>query len=412
MSWSAETVDGQRILLIIAGGIAAYKSLELIRRLSERGVRVRCILTAAGAQFITPLAVASLSGERAFSDLFSLTDEAEMGHIRLSREADLVVVAPATADLIAKMTHGLADDLASTTLLATDKPVLIAPAMNPQMWGHAATRRNIATLSGDGVQLVGPNPGDMACGETGVGRMAEPDQIVAAIEALLRPAERPLQGFRALVTSGPTYEVIDPVRFIANRSSGKQGPAIAAALASAGAEVTLVSGPVHEPDPSGVHVVRVESALEMLQACQTARPVDVAVCAAAVADWRVAEPRTRKVKRRGGPPTLALCENPDILKTLSSAGPIRPALVIGFAAETDDVQANARRKLATKGCDWIVANDVSKEQDVFGGVNNTVQLIRSDADPETWPKLAKTEVALRLVARIVAHLRGRSAVAA
>jgi phosphopantothenoylcysteine decarboxylase / phosphopantothenate---cysteine ligase len=405
-------VDGQRILLIIAGGIAAYKSLELIRRLSERGARVRCILTAAGAQFITPLAVASLSGERVFSDLFSLTDEAEMGHIRLSREADLVVVAPATADLIAKIAHGLADDLASTTMLATDKPVLIAPAMNPQMWEHAATRRNVAAITGDGVQLVGPNPGEMACGETGLGRMAEPDQIVAAIEALLQPAERPLQGIRALVTSGPTYEAIDPVRFIANRSSGKQGHAIAAALASAGAEVTLVSGPVHEPDPLGVLVVRVESALQMLQACQAVRPVDVAVCAAAVADWRIAEPKTRKVKRHGAPPTLALQENPDILKALSTAGSKRPGLVIGFAAETDDVQANARRKLAIKGCDWIVANDVSKERDVFGGVDNMVQLIRSDADAETWPKLAKTEVAARLVARIAAHLRGRSAVAA
>ncbi len=405
-------MDGQRILLIIAGGIAAYKSLELIRRLSERGARVRCILTAAGAQFITPLAVASLSGERVFSDLFSLTDEAEMGHIRLSREADLVVVAPATADLIAKIAHGLADDLASTTMLATDKPVLIAPAMNPQMWEHAATRRNVAAITGDGVQLVGPNPGEMACGETGLGRMAEPDQIVAAIEALLQPAERPLQGIRALVTSGPTYEAIDPVRFIANRSSGKQGHAIAAALASAGAEVTLVSGPVHEPDPLGVLVVRVESALQMLQACQAVRPVDVAVCAAAVADWRIAEPKTRKVKRHGAPPTLALQENPDILKALSTAGSKRPGLVIGFAAETDDVQANARRKLAIKGCDWIVANDVSKERDVFGGVDNMVQLIRSDADAETWPKLAKTEVAARLVARIAAHLRGRSAVAA
>jgi phosphopantothenoylcysteine decarboxylase/phosphopantothenate--cysteine ligase len=405
-------VQGQRILLIIAGGIAAYKSLELIRRMGEGGARVRCILTAAGAQFVTPLAVASLSGERVFSDLFSLTDEAEIGHIRLSREADLVVVAPATADLIAKMAHGLADDLASTTLLATDKPVLIAPAMNPQMWGHAATRRNIATLSADGVRLVGPNPGDMACGETGLGRMAEPDEIIATIETLLRPAERPLEGIRALVTSGPTHEAIDPVRFIANRSSGKQGHAIAAALAAAGADVTLVSGPVSEPDPTGIRVVPVESALQMLEACQAARPIDVAVCAAAVADWRVAEPKMRKVKRDGGLPTLALRENPDILKTLSAAGPARPTLVIGFAAETDDVPANARRKLASKGCDWILANDVSKEQEVFGGVYNTVQLIRADADPEIWPRLAKTEVAERLVACIVAHLRGKPAVAA
>ncbi len=405
-------VHGKRILMIIAGGIAAYKSLELIRRLGDRGVRVRCILTAAGARFITPLAVASLSGERVYGDLFSLTDEAEMGHIRLSREADLVVVAPATADLIAKMAHGLADDLASTTLLATDKPVLIAPAMNPQMWAHAATGRNVATLSGDGIRMVGPNPGDMACGEIGLGRMAEPDEIVAAIEALLQPAERPLQGTRALVTSGPTHEAIDPVRFIANRSSGKQGHAIAAALAAAGADVTLVSGPVQEPDPPGVRIVRVESALQMLEAAQAAGPTDVAVCAAAVADWRVAEPSTHKVKRQGEPPTLALRENPDILKTLSRAGPTRPRLVIGFAAETDDVLANARRKLASKGCDWIVANNVSTEQGVFGGVNNEVQLIRCDAEPEAWPRLAKTEVAARLVARIAAHLQGVPAVAA
>jgi phosphopantothenoylcysteine decarboxylase/phosphopantothenate--cysteine ligase len=405
-------VHGKRILLIISGGVAAYKSLELIRRLGDRGVRVRCILTAAGARFITPLAVASLSGERVFGDLFSLTDEAEMGHIRLSREADLVVVAPATADLIAKMAHGLADDLASTTLLATDKPVLIAPAMNPQMWAHAATRRNIATLAGDGIRMVGPNPGDMACGETGLGRMAEPDEIIAAIEALLQPAQRPLRGIRALVTSGPTHEPIDPVRFIANRSSGKQGHAIAAALAGAGADVTLVSGPVHEPDPPGVRIVRVESALQMLEACRAAGPVDVAVCAAAVADWRVAEPNVHKVKRQAGPPTLPLRENPDILKTLSLAGPARPRLVIGFAAETDDVLANARRKLASKGCDWIVVNDVSAEQGVFGGVTNEVQLIRSDAEPEAWPRLAKTEVASRLVARIVAHLQGTPAVAA
>jgi len=405
-------VHGKRILLIIAGGIAAYKSLELIRRLGDRGVRVRCILTAGGARFVTPLAVASLSGERVYGDLFSLTDEAEMGHIRLSREADLVVVAPATADLIAKMAHGLADDLASTTLLATDKPVLIAPAMNPQMWAHAATRRNVAILSGDGIGMVGPNPGDMACGEVGLGRMAEPDEILAAIEATLQPAERPLQGVRALVTSGPTHEAIDPVRFIANRSSGKQGHAIAAALVAAGAEVTLVSGPVQEPDPPATRVVRVESALQMLTACQAAAPVDVAVCAAAVADWRVAEPSRRKAKRQEGPPTLALRENPDILQTLSAAGPTRPKLVIGFAAETDDVLANARRKLASKGCDWIVANDVSPEQDVFGGVTNTVLLIRSDGEPERWPTLAKTEVAARLVARIVAHLQGKPAVAA
>jgi phosphopantothenoylcysteine decarboxylase / phosphopantothenate---cysteine ligase len=405
--------QNHRILLIIAGGIAAYKTLELIRRLRERDYGVRCILTRAGAKFVTPLAVAGLSGERVFSDLFSLTDEAEIGHIRLSREADLVVVAPATADLIAKMAHGLADDLASTALLATDKPVLLAPAMNPVMWGHPATRRNIAQVQGDGVRLIGPNPGDMACGETGLGRMAEPDQILNAIEEILASAAGPLRGMRALVTSGPTVEAIDPVRFIANRSSGKQGHAIAAALVGAGAEVILVSGPVHEPDPAGATVVSVESARQMLEACEAALPVDIAVCAAAVADWRVAEASRDKIKKRPGegPPTLVLAENPDILQTLSHAAE-RPRLVIGFAAETGNLAANARRKLAAKGCDWILVNDVSREQGTFGGVYNTVQLIRNDAELETWPKLAKVEVAARLVARIVAHFARASAVAA
>ncbi|HYZ26265.1 MAG TPA: bifunctional phosphopantothenoylcysteine decarboxylase/phosphopantothenate--cysteine ligase CoaBC [Geminicoccaceae bacterium] len=401
-----------RILLIIAGGIAAYKSLEVIRRLREQGIGVRCILTAAGAEFVTPLAVASLSGERVFTDLFSLSDEAEMGHIQLSREADLVVVAPATADLIAKMAHGLADDLASTALLATDKPVLIAPAMNPMMWDHSATRRNVAQVQVDGIRLVGPNPGDMACGETGIGRMAEPEQILAAIQELLAPAAAVLRGRTALVTSGPTFEAIDPVRFIANRSSGKQGHAIAAALARAGADVTLVSGPVHEDDPAGVRVVRVESAREMLEACLAALPVDVSICAAAVADWRVAEIRTGKIKKEPGrsPPTLILAENPDILQALSRAEQ-RPRLVIGFAAETEDLVKNARRKLAAKGCDWIVANDVSMAQGTFGGAFNTVQLIRSDAETEVWPRLAKVEVAARLVARIAAYLE-RAPVAA
>jgi phosphopantothenoylcysteine decarboxylase/phosphopantothenate--cysteine ligase len=402
-----------RILLIIAGGIAAYKSLELIRRLRERGIGVRCILTAAGAQFVTPLAVASLSGERVFTDLFSLTDEAEMGHIRLSREADLVVVAPATADLIAKMAHALADDLASTALLATDKPVLLAPAMNPMMWGHPATRRNLAQVQVDGARLVGPNPGDMACGETGIGRMAEPEEILAAIEALLAADARALAGRRALVTSGPTIEAIDPVRFIANRSSGKQGHAIAAALARAGAAVTLVSGPVHEPDPTGVSVVRVESACEMLDACLAALPVDVAVCAAAVADWRVAKARREKIKKRPGqsPPTLTLEENPDILQALARAE-ARPRLVIGFAAETEDLTGNARRKLAAKGCDWIIANDVSREQGTFGGVLNSVQLIRGGTEPEVWPRLAKAEVATQLVARIAAYFEEGAVAAA
>jgi phosphopantothenoylcysteine decarboxylase/phosphopantothenate--cysteine ligase len=406
-------VQGRGILLVIAGGIAAYKSLELIRRLRERGARVRCILTRAATEFVTPLAVASLSGEKAFGDLFSLTDEAEMGHIRLSREADLVVVAPATADLLAKMAHGLADDLASTALLATDKPVLIAPAMNPQMWQHPATRRNLSRLAADGVRQVGPAPGDMACGETGVGRMAEPPEILAAIEALLAPPVGTLEGVRALVTSGPTLEAIDPVRFIANRSSGKQGHAIAAALRAAGCDVTLVSGPVGEPDPEGVKVVRVESAEQMLAACQAALPVAIAVCAAAVADWRVATPIRQKLKRRAGaPPTLTLAENPDILKTLAQPGPTRPRLVVGFAAETEDVESNARRKLATKGCDWIVANDVSEDEGTFGGGYNTVKLFRADAEPEAWPRLSKAEVATRLVACIAAHLRNTSAVAA
>jgi phosphopantothenoylcysteine decarboxylase/phosphopantothenate--cysteine ligase len=337
-----------------------------------------------------------------FSDLFSLTDEAEMGHIRLSREADLVVVAPATADLIAKMAHGLADDLASTTLLATDKPVLIAPAMNPQMWAHAATRRNVATLTADGVQRVGPNPGDMACGETGLGRMAEPEQIVAAIEALLQPAERPLAGIRALVTSGPTHEAIDPVRFIANRSSGKQGHAIAAALAAAGAEVTLVCGPVREPDPPGVHVVAVESALQMLEACQAVRSVDVAVCAAAVADWRVVNAAISKIKKdgSGGCPALEMAENPDILRTVAQLPPgKRPALVVGFAAETDDVVANATAKRARKGCDWIVANDVRPETGIMGGAENAVTLVTAGG-AEEWPRASKAEVARRLADRI------------
>jgi phosphopantothenoylcysteine decarboxylase/phosphopantothenate--cysteine ligase len=407
-------MQGKRILLIIAGGIAAYKSLELIRRLRERGAAVRCVLTRAGAEFVTPLAVASLSGDKVFSELFSLTDEAEMGHIGLSREADLVVVAPATADLIAKMAHGLADDLASTALLATDKPVLIAPAMNPEMWQHPATSRNLAQLAADGVRQVGPAPGEMACGETGLGRLAEPDEIVAAIAALLAPGARPLEGVRALVTSGPTVEAIDPVRFIANRSSGKQGHAIAATLADAGAEVTLVSGPVHEPDPPGVKVVHIESARAMLAACQAALPVRVAVCAAAVADWRVAEPLNQKLKKRAGgaAPTLALAENPDILKTLAQSGPARPELVIGFAAETEDLESNARRKLTAKGCDWILANDVSREQATFGGVYNTVKLVRADAEPEAWPKLSKAEVAAQLVVRIAAHLRAAAAVAA
>jgi phosphopantothenoylcysteine decarboxylase/phosphopantothenate--cysteine ligase len=401
------------VLLVIAGGIAAYKSLELIRRLREQACAVRCVLTRAGAEFVTPLSVAALSGERVFTDLFSLTDEAEMGHIRLSREADLVVVAPATADLMAKLANGHADDLASTLLLATDKPVLLAPAMNPQMWQHPATRRNVARLAADGIAMVGPNPGDMACGEEGVGRMAEPDQILAAILARLRPGDRALAGRRALVTSGPTHEAIDPVRYLANRSSGKQGHAIARALAEAGADVVLVTGPTREPDPPGVEVVRIESANEMLAAAQAALPVDVAICAAAVADWRPATSGTQKLKKEAGaPPAIELTENPDILKTLAQPGPKRPRLVIGFAAETEDIAANARRKLARKGCDWLLANDVSPASGTFGGTENAVELFRTDAGSVAWPRVSKDELAARLAAEIARHLHHSSASAA
>lgn len=398
-----------RILLIIAGGIAAYKSLEVIRRIRDHGVDVRCILTEAGSAFVTPLSVASLSGDKLFTDLFSLTDEAEMGHIQLSRDADLVVVAPATADLIGKMANGLADDLASTALMATDKPVLIAPAMNPEMWQHPATRRNIQQLQEDGIRLVGPNRGDMACGETGFGRMAEPDEIVAAVMGALGSPAGPLAGKRALVTSGPTVEAIDPVRFLSNHSSGKQGHAVAAALQRAGAAVTLVSGPVAVPDPDFVQVVKVASATDMLDACERALPVDVAVCVAAVSDWRPAGHEAQKIKKREGeaPPSIALIENPDILKTLSRPGAKRPHLVVGFAAETQNVEENARRKLVTKGCDWIVANNVSAEQNTFGNVHNTVQLFRGADDTEVWPELTKVAVAERLVRQIAEHVDER-----
>ena len=398
-----------RVLLIIAGGIAAYKSLEVIRRLRDQGIDVRCILTEAGAAFVTPLSIASLSGGKVFTDLFSLTDEAEMGHIQLSRDADLVVVAPATADLIGKMANGLANDLASTALMATDKPVLIAPAMNPMMWQHPATRRNVRQLREDGVHQVGPNQGDMACGETGFGRMAEPDEIVAKIKGLLAFPKGPLSGKRALVTSGPTVEAIDPVRFLSNHSSGKQGHAIAAALQRAGAEVTLVSGPVTEPYPGSVQVVEVTSAVEMLNACEQALPVDIAVCVAAVSDWRPADHREQKIKKRGGeaPPPITLIENPDILKSLSGRERNRPRLVVGFAAETENVVENARKKLVTKGCDWIVANNVSAEQNTFGNVHNTIRFFRGDTAPEDWPTLTKTAVAERLVQRIAEHFDER-----
>ncbi len=394
----------KRILLIISGGIAAYKSLDLIRRLRERGVAVRCVLTKGGAQFVTPLSAATLSRDKVYGDIFSLTDESEIGHIRLARDCDLVVVAPATADFIAKMATGLADDLATTVLLATDKPVLIAPAMNFVMWDHAATVANVDTLRARGVHMVGPAAGELAEGETGMGRMSEPLDIVAAIEALL-VGEPPLQGRRALVTSGPTFEPIDPVRFIGNRSSGKQGHAIATALAALGADTLLVTGPTSLADPPNMRVTHVETAEQMLAACRDLLPVDVAVCAAAVADWKIAEPRNRKIKKNGnGPPTLALAENPDILATLSK-GKARPRLVVGFAAETEDVIANAVAKRKKKGCDWIVANDVSSGTATFGGDTNTVHVV-DERGAETWPELRKSEVAQRLARRIASHLSG------
>lgn len=397
---------GKRILLIVSGGIAAYKSLDLIRRLRERGAAVRCILTAAGAKFVTPLSLAALSGDKVYGELFSLIDESEMGHIRLSREADLVVVAPATANILARMAQGLATDLATTALLATDKPVMVAPSMNVRMWDHAATRDNLEILRRRGVRVVGPGSGDLACGETGDGRLAEVADIVAAIETHFG-RHAPLAGRRALVTSGPTFEAIDPVRFIGNRSSGKQGHAIALALSRLGAETTLVAGPVSEPDPQGVRVVHVESAQEMLAACLAALPVDVAVCAAAVADWRVRSPSQRKLKKdktsaKSAPPTLDLIENPDILATLS-AGNARPKLVVGFAAETENLLEGARAKLTAKGCDWIVANDVSTGSGILGGDDNTVHLV-TETGVESWPSMTKDAVAEQLAARIRDHL--------
>ena len=391
--------QAKRILLVIGGGVAAYKCLELIRRARERGYGVSCVMTRAAAEFVTPLSVSALAGEKVYQDLFDLTDEAEMGHIQLSRSADLLIVAPATADLMAKMAGGHADDLASTLLMATDKPVLIAPAMNVRMWEHAATQRNLAVLTGDGVHVVGPNEGDMACGEFGPGRMAEPAEILTAADRLLTGGGR-LKGRRILVTSGPTHEPIDPVRYIANRSSGKQGAAIAAALAAEGAAVTMVSGPTNVPPPPGVNVVNIESAREMLTAVEAALPTDAAIFAAAVADWRSAEAADRKMKKDGSGdiPDLKLAENPDILATISKlpAGK-RPPLVVGFAAETNDVIANATAKRKRKGCDWIVANDVSG--DVMGGARNTVTVI-DDNGEEAWPEADKADVARRLATRI------------
>jgi len=394
--------DSKRILLIIGGGIAAYKALDLIRRLRERGAEVVPVLTRAGAEFVTPLSVSALAGRKVFSDLFDLTDEAEMGHIELSRSADLIVVAPATADLMAKMAHGHAGDLASTLLLATDTPVLLAPAMNVRMWQHAATQRNIATLKGDGIGFVGPDEGDMACGEHGPGRMAEVPGIVEAVAAAL--GDGPLSGRRVVVTSGPTHEPIDPVRYIANRSSGAQGTAIAGALAALGAEVVFVTGPATVPPPEGVEVVRVETAQEMLVAAQGALPADAAVFAAAVADWRVAGPSDRKLKKgTDGAPALEFAENPDILATVSAMDEGRPRLVVGFAAETCDVIAHATAKRARKRCDWILANDVSAGTGIMGGTENAVTLITGDG-AEGWPRMGKTEVARKLAERIARAL--------
>ncbi len=401
----ASPLAGKRILLILAGGIAVYKSLDLIRRLRERGAQVRPIMTEGAQAFVTPLAVGALAADKVFTELFSREDEQDVGHIRLARGCDLVLIAPATANLLAKMAQGLADDLASTVLLATDRPVLAAPAMNPHMWAHPATRRNVARLVEDGIRFVGPGRGEMAeRGEAGEGRMVEVLEIVAAAEALVTgtapSAPQPLKGRKAVVTSGPTHEPIDPVRYIANRSSGKQGHAIAAALARLGAEVTLVSGPVTIPDPAGVRVVHVEQARDMLAAVEAALPADLAVFVAAVADWRVADAAHGKIKKTPGeaPPPLQLTENPDILRTIGHHGR-RPRLVVGFAAETDDLLANARLKLARKGADMIVANDVSPETGVMGGARNSVTLV-TDAGAEAWPEMDKDEVAHRLAERL------------
>jgi phosphopantothenoylcysteine decarboxylase/phosphopantothenate--cysteine ligase len=398
---------GNNILLIISGGIAAYKSLDLIRRMRERGASVTPVMTQAACEFVTPLSVSALAGVQVYHDLFDLTAESDMGHIQLSRSADLVVVAPATADLIAKMANGLANDLASTLLLATDTPVLIAPAMNVRMWDHPATQRNLAQLVADGVHIVGPNPGDMACGEYGPGRMSEPLEIIDAIAAHFAP--RPLEGHKVLVTSGPTHEPIDPVRYIANRSSGAQGTAIAAALRDLGADVRFVTGPSDVPPPNGVHVIQVESAHDMFDAVKANLDVSCAIFAAAVADWRVENASGSKIKKQNGSlPELSLTENPDILAHVAQLGTdARPPLVIGFAAETDDVIENATDKRARKGCDWIVANDVSPETEIMGGSENQVILV-TEQSADQWPRLSKGEVAAKLAARIADEILGTS----
>jgi phosphopantothenoylcysteine decarboxylase/phosphopantothenate--cysteine ligase len=395
-------VSGKRILLVIGGGIAAYKALELIRLLRGAGAAVTPVLTKAGTEFVTPLSVSALAGEKVYGDLFDLTDEAEMGHIQLSRVADLIVVAPATADLMAKVAQGRADDLASTLLLATDTPILMAPAMNVRMWEHPATQRNLATLLGDGVAVVGPNAGDMACGEFGPGRLAEPPEIMAAITAQL--GNGPLSGKHILVTSGPTHEPIDPVRYIANRSSGAQGTALAAALIGLGAKVSFITGPAEVPPPAGADVIAVETAKDMFEAVKDALPADAAVFAAAVADWRVSNASDSKLKKSGdGLPSLDFSQNPDILAHVAQLGTGRPGLVVGFAAETDDVIANATAKRARKQCDWIVANDVSPETGIMGGSENQITLI-SDKGAKTWPRMDKAQVARKLAQAIAEAL--------
>lgn len=397
-------LDGKHLLLIVSGGVAAYKACELIRRLRDRGAEVRCVVTAGAQKFVTPMTFAALSENPVFTDLFSLKDESEMGHIRLSREADLILVAPASANLLARMAAGMADDLAATVLLASDKPILVAPSMNAQMWRHPATQANMALLEQRGVRRVGPEDGDLACGEIGSGRLAETQTIIAAAAEILSPRPQPLKGKRALVTSGPTIEQLDPVRYMTNRSSGKQGHAIARALADLGADVTLVTGPTQEPDPSRVKVTQIETAAQMLAACLNALPVDVAVFAAAVADWRALDPPTTKIKKQEGvAPTLKLVENPDILATIARQTANRPALVIGFAAETGDVALKASAKRLRKGCDWIVANDVSPGSTVFGGTENTVLLI-DDNGVEAWPTLSKQRVSEKLAERVSQYL--------
>lgn len=400
-------LNGKRILLIIGGGVAAYKALELARRMMERGATIKGILTSGGQEFITPLSVASLTNNECYTDLFSLKDEAEMGHIRLSREADIVVIAPATADLMAKMAGGIANDLASTVLLATDKPVMVAPAMNAQMWDHPATRRNVETLKADGIHFVAPGSGMLACGEVGAGRLAEVPDMVEAIEEFFHSNIQPLTGKHVVVTAGPTHEPIDPVRYIANRSSGKQGFAVAGALAALGAKVTLIAGPVTEETPAGVNRIDVETALQMKEAVDTALPADIAVCVAAVADWRVENDLSQKLKKtKDGLPDFQLTENPDILAGLCSRTKDRPTLVVGFAAETENVVEYATAKRARKGCDMIVANDVSSATGVMGGADNEVHIISESGD-EAWPKLSKTEVASKLALKIADILESK-----